>query len=503
MIHKADVFFVLASVFAGGVFAGSFFVFSQTLLYALIILGVIIALLAWQKARQRFILFLVGLSIIVFSLGIFHIISVKSDAGILSNLITETSPVVISGYIFDVPEIRGQSQRFVLKAKILHASSKETDKVILDERILITADLYPKFEYGQRLELRGEMNLPENHEDSDFDYVAYLAKDRIYTIMSFPKVSKADIEIETSERVKIALFEIIFKVKEKFEGAINRSVAEPNAAFINGILLGTRSQIPDDLKEDFAVTGTTHILAISGYNITIVAMVLSWFFVLFVRRQVAFWFAVCGIILFTILVGAQASVVRASIMGILVLLARRTGRLNNVRNTIVLAGVIMIYINPLVLRFDVGFQLSFMATLGLVYVAPVIEKYFERLPTFFELRETVIMTTSAQLFVLPLLIYHFNSISLASIPVNVLVLPFVPYNMLFGFLTGILGIVSVWLGIIFGYIAWFISSLELTVIRIFAKFDWAALTFSISWYVMVLSYIILIIFLYYISHEKK
>src|SRR3989344_6612257 len=117
-------------------------------------------------------------------------------------------------------------------------------------------------------------------------------------------------------------------------------------------------------------------------------------------------------------------------MGSLVLLAYREGRLTNPRNAIALVGAAMVFINPVVLRYDIGFQLSFAATLGLVYVAPVIEKYFSKLPKLFDLRETLIMTISAQIFVLPLLLYYFKSLSLISLPANIIVLPTIPLAMI-------------------------------------------------------------------------
>ena len=320
--------------------------------------------------------------------------------------------------------------------------------------------------------------------------------------MSYPKIESADLNLSFYEKIKLAVFKRIFIVKLAFEKSIERSVAEPNAAFIGGILLGSRSQIPQDIKDDFARTGTSHILAISGYNITIVATIVSSFFLLFFRRPAAFWFSLIGITLFTILTGAQASVVRAAIMGSLVLLAYREGRLTNPRNAIALVGAAMVFINPVVLRYDIGFQLSFAATLGLVYVAPVIEKYFSKLPKLFDLRETLIMTISAQIFVLPLLLYYFKSLSLISLPANIIVLPTIPLAMILGFMAGITGMIMPFLGQLVGYFAWLLTSIELGIIIFFAKPSWAAVSVGFTWHMIVIAYAIMISGLVRLSRKK-
>ncbi|MDP2932824.1 MAG: ComEC/Rec2 family competence protein, partial [bacterium] len=278
---------------------------------------------------------------------------------------------------------------------------------------------------------------------------------------------------------------------------------EPNAAFLNGILLGSRTEIPTDVKNDFSRTSTTHILAISGYNITIIAAIFSWFFLFFFRRPIAFWFSVAGIAVFAILTGAQASVVRAAIMGVLVLLARREGRLSDPRNALALTGALMVFISPRILRYDVGFQLSFAATIGLIYVAPLIEKYFKKLPNFFNFREMFVMTLSAQLFVLPLLIYYFKNLSLVSLPANIIILPIVPLAMLLGALTGVAGLILPFLGRLVGYFAWLVSAFELGVIKLFAKPSWAAISVQFNWYAVILAYAAIIGFLIWLSRKNR
>jgi competence protein ComEC len=190
-------------------------------------------------------------------------------------------------------------------------------------------------------------------------------------------------------------------------------------------------------------------------------------------------------------------------MGVLVLLAQREGRLSDPRNALVLTGALMIFISPRILRYDIGFQLSFAATIGLIYAAPLIKRYFEKLPSFFNFRETFVMTLSAQFFVLPLLLYYFKNLSLVSLPANIIVLPLIPFAMLLGALTGVAGLILPFLGRLVGYFAWLVSAFELGVIKLFAKPSWAAVSVRFNWYAVILAYVVIVGFLIWLNWKDR
>ena len=503
-MHKSQIFFYILLSFILGVLAGSFFDISKNVvLIAAIICALAIVVFYRRGSRLLNPRFALAAFLALFFLaGVLRYNTVNSKTHNLQkfaeaqeNVIDQQNRhpirVAIYGYVAGEPETSGDKQRLVFLAKRMDAAPYLIE---LNERVLVTTQLYPRYKYGEQLKIYGQVKKPENY--SDFDYVAYLAKDGIQTTMFYPEITTSPnlvVELLSKlESLKIMLFKKIFAVKNSFEGSIARSVSEPNAAFINGILLGSRSQIPQDIKDDFARTGTSHILAISGYNIAMIAVIISWFFLLFIRRPKAFWFSLAGVALFTILTGAQVSVVRAAIMGSIVLLARREGRLNDPRNAIILAGAAMILINPLILRHDVGFQLSFAATLGLIYLAPIGEGWFKKIPSFFQLRETMVMTVSAQIFVLPLLLYYFKNFSFVALPANLIILPTIPLAMILGFVMGLLGLIVPFLGQLVGYFAWFLTSLQLVIIKLFAKPGWATASVEIGWYSIVGAYVIFI-----------
>lgn len=446
--HKSEVFFYLLSAFIIGVFVGSFGLLSLAGLLVLVVIGMAIIAVSF---KNKFGL-LAGFLILAFAAGgvRFNIFNTANND--LDNFVGQE--VVFIGHIDSEPEVDGNKARFTFK----------TEK----ERILVTTNVFPERKFGDQLAIRGTLKLPQNF--TDFDYITYLKKDGIRTTLFFPKIERYNNELSLDfwDNSRLSLYKRIFEIKEKFQEAINLSVAEPNASFVNGILLGSRQNIPDDLKEAFNKTSTTHILAISGYNIMIISeavlLGLIWFF----RRRVAFWISVAVIILFVILTGASASVVRAATMGLLLSFARGYGRLYDQKNSIILAGGAMIWLNPFVLVFDIGFQLSFAAVLGLIYLYPWIDYKLYKISELGGLKELTLMTLSAQIAVAPLLIYYFGGFSPVSLPANILILPFVPVAMLSGFLAGIGGMAFVSLGQAIGYVAWAITSYQIWVVELFS-----------------------------------
>ena len=179
--------------------------------------------------------------------------------------------------------------------------------------------------------------------------------------------------------------------------------------------------------------------------------------------------ATIGIILFAILTGASATVVRAAIMGILLLWARETGKIYQALSALIFAAFLMIVINPKVLRFDASFQLSFLATFGLIFLVPRIEKYFTWFPNFWRLRENLVSTISTQIFVMPLLISMGGSFSWVMLPANLLILSAIPLSMFLGFLTGFFGFFSYYLSWVASWPAFWLAEYQLLVVNFFSS----------------------------------
>ena len=156
--------------------------------------------------------------------------------------------------------------------------------------------------------------------------------------------------------------------------------------------------------------------------------------------------------------------------------------MSRITNTLALAAFIMVLVNPKVLVFDAGFQLSFLATMGLVYLSPIIERGLKKIPDVFELRMSLVATLSATISTLPLILFQFGRLSTVALLVNMLILPLIPVAMAVGFLMGILSLVWLPLGQLFAWIAWAILSYVILVVETFAKFNFASFEIAqVSW----------------------
>jgi competence protein ComEC len=295
----------------------------------------------------------------------------------------------------------------------------------------------------------------------------------------------------------------LFLVKEKFIKNLSAIIPEPHAGYIAGLTVGAKQAMPKSLLEDFRETGIIHIVVLSGYNVTIIAYAIMKI-LSFLPQIFGIGLGILGIALFALMTGASATVVRASIMASLALLARATGRIYQITIALLFAGFLMIVHNPKILRFDTSFHLSFLATLALIYLSPSVEKKLSFVPKKFHLREIAGATISTQIFVLPFLLYKMGLFSVVSLPVNLLILIFVPATMFFGFATGIAGFISQIISVPFGWISYAFSAYELWIVDVFSKLPFAAFNISIPFWLMLLIYAGYALVLYkLIKYEKN
>jgi competence protein ComEC len=185
----------------------------------------------------------------------------------------------------------------------------------------------------------------------------------------------------------------------------------------------------------------------------------------------------------------------------LVLVAATYGRITHAYGAIFLTATVMMVFNPLLLRYDVGFQLSFLATLGIVSTYPLLEGRLVNKKIAFGIIDVLLLTASAQLFVMPIIAYHFHTISLVSLLANVLVLPIIPLTMLFVFLMVVVNFVFHPAALFFGWIAYFLLQYEISVITILARVSWGSVTIedvSMWWFVV---YYIIMGFVVYLLNK--
>ncbi len=288
---------------------------------------------------------------------------------------------------------------------------------------------------GTRLSFSCVLERPKNFVP-EFDYGMFLAKDGVGYICA-----KADqitvLEPDAAGNLR-ALF---YAPKHTLENALSQILSEPEAGLAKGLLLGGDHSLPKALKDDFTKVGLSHMIAVSGYNITLIAemlLALGLFFGLW-RRQ-AIWTALIGIVFFIVMIGMPASAARAGAMASIVFIALQTGRLARPMNALLFAGGVMLFFNPLLLRYDLGFQLSFLATLGILWVVPYYERFAPQGLILKKLGEVLVMTFAVELFVLPIILFTFHTASPLIIVGNFLVI-LVPFAMALAFVSAVLFLV--------------------------------------------------------------
>lgn len=420
--------------------------------------------------------------ILAFSFGIFrfHLVD-KPTPVIFESQVGQK--VSLSGEVIDEPDTRENNIKL----------TTEVNREGVKTKILLSAGMDGEYAYGDEINFEGKLEKPENFitdQGKEFDYINYLRKDGILYVMSYPKVEI--VSRNNGNFIKSALF----SVKEKFLEKMNGAIVPPESLLMGGLILGEKSSFSDELRTSFINTGTIHIVALSGYNVTIIA---EWIMKLFaqlpyISKNLGIGMGILAIILFILMTGASSTAIRAGIMAVLVLVARATGRNYDVARALILAGVFMILLNPFVLAYDVSFQLSFIATIAVIFFAPRIEKYFLWVPTWFQLRDIVSVTSAAYILVLPFILYKMGNLSTVALPANVLILPFIPFTMLLGFLTGMAGMIWYAFAVPLGYASYLLLHYELGVISFFSNIPFAA--FSIPNFPLVLTLLIYAYFVY-------
>jgi competence protein ComEC len=468
-MHPSRIFLIACCAFLGGVALASWYIIDNLLLWLLVVLGSMALL--WQRP-WALVLGVATLSCVV---GMWRTQSVMSSASLLWDTAASKPVVSLSGYVDGDFETTATGGRYTFR--VLEISIDGT-LVATNDRILISGPSWIRPRLGQWLLVHGKIQHPKNF--TDFDYIGYLAKEGIHATMYFPTydVPERD-EAPPVMRAMLWIQSRLATFRLALKDSIASSVPQPEAGYLAGILVGAKGNVSAELKDAFARTGTSHIVAISGYNITIIATLLMIVMApLGVRR--AYWISVAVIILFTILVGAGASVVRAAMMGVMAMTAQRLGRLNDASTALVFTAGVMCFYNPLVLRWDVGFQLSFLAFAGIVYVQPLLEPLVLRLVRWSSLASLIATTLAAQVMVLPLLLNVFGTLAVYTLPVNILVVPLVPVAMALGFVTAGAGLLWPLVGLFVGQVGWLVSALQLTIVQVFARLPYASLSINLS-----------------------
>lgn len=463
--------------FACGIFTRSFYTagLPEISFVLLISLGVG---LVWRKNCNALFsshILTVSVFLLFFAFGVLRMeFAVQSTVSSTYESLVE-SEVTLSGIVVREPDVRETSTHLYLKTE--------------GETLLVFADPYGIYDYEDEIEVTGTLKRPEAFETDlgrTFNYPDYLHARGVSYI-----VRNAEIETIAQGEGNVILYTLL-TAKHAFMNRIETLIAEPYVGLGEGLLLGVKRALGEELEGVFRETGIIHIVVLSGYNIMLVVVFVTYVLGAILPRSWQLPFGVAAIAAFAFLVGLSATVVRASVMAGLFLIARATNHTYMVLRALILAGATMLLMNPYLLAFDVGFQLSFVATLGLILLAPHIESLLSFVPTFAGMREFLTATIATQIFVSPILLYQIGQFSIVAVFVNVLVLPMVPTAMLLTFLTGMIGFVSTTLAGVLSVFTYLSLLYIIEIARFFAALPFASYTVpQFPFWVVIVSYMFL------------
>ena len=329
-----------------------------------------------------------------------------------------------------------------------------------------------------------------------FSYKNYMLSKNIYfSINSY--------NYKIIEKNKINIIEkSILEFRKKVLKAIYQIYPKEEAIFLWWILIWARESLPNDLKQDFNNSWLTHFIAVSGFNITILIIFIT-YLIQYLPNTLKIIIITISIVLFTILVGYTAPVIRASLMWLIWYYILQSWRKWNLLSIILLTAIIMIIISPLSINYDVSLHLSFLAVLWIVYSQKFFEKIFYFLPNFLEIKTAFTLTLSALLFTLPIMIFNFGQVSILAPFSNIAVTWTIPLAMIFGFLSVIVYFVYPIWWIIIWYITWIFLKWDIMVVHFFWNLDWSLLKIDFWIYKNQLEITYFIIFIFLIIYFRK
>ncbi len=488
-LSKSKIFIIFEIVFITGIFLAKYINIEQTNLYfVLFLILLLVIVVVFFRSKSIWILGICG---IIFFSGLIYYNYYQqkiTPKDIQTDKIIEAQILV-----YDEPDER----EFKTKLKVIIQKVISGDENLTGQKILIDVGKYPQYKYGDLLKIRGKLEQPKIYDD--FDYKAYLSRYQIFFI-----IHNTDVELISKNKGSI-IKKFIYSIKDQASENIKKTLSEPASALLNGLLLGLRRGIPQDLIDAFNATGTSHIIAISGLHVAILVR----YYQIFTKKwpkNLVFILGILGLAFYSIITGLRTSVIRASCLAGSFLLARQLGRKGSIVNILIFIAFLMVLQNPLILHNDIGFQLSFLAVLGIVYLSPIFNQIFAKCIKFTPriLREILSATLAAQLATLPIILANFGRISILSPLTNLLILLVVPIVIPSGFLMLGLSFINLTLAKIVGYFVWLLLKYIIIIVELFAtiKISLFKIDFN-SWQFILIYYLLMIIILVYLYKKYK
>lgn len=331
-----------------------------------------------------------------------------------SGFVLQESSIDKTGVIDEFPEYRYSGNQYIVSFD--------------NTRILVFTDGYQKLLYKDSIQISGKIT---DVRDQDIEWHRYYKKLGVHYIAFNPQIEYINKKVSLSSFANLKLK--LFKIKEIIRKQSLETFSSQASSLVLGMLIGEKQELSKEEKDIFNKAGLSHILVVSGYNIS---LLISFIFVLLkgVSREIKIFCSLGLIFLFVLLVGGDASVIRAALMGSIIIFSKITKRSSSSLNVLFLVAVLMLLYNPFVI-FDAGFHLSFIATFSLL-IMPNIKK----------IPEVFLVTVWVFIFIAPYITFLGEYISFGSIMSNILVVALLPFYMLLFSMALILSFLNLYIG---------------------------------------------------------
>ena len=447
--------YLLTTSFITGIFLGSLIPLTfptVALLFVLVGLFTIVVLFR----REPFVVKL-GTCVLLLVLGAWRYQLVQpSDISAWVQSLNDGLEITLIGQIVGDPERVGDIQRLETGRLMLEAGDSKLEERILKGKILVRTHRYPEYSYGDEIEITGKLQTPPEFED--FSYRDYLATRGIYSLVNFAKVR------QLSSGQGNRTYALLLNFRHLLEEKISQILPEPESSLLAGVVLGVKRNLPEDFYEALQKSGTLHVIVVSGTNITYMITVLAAVSGL-LARPVRIALTIFGILGYALMVGGGAAVWRATLMGLVTLTALVFGRRRLAQEALFLSAAVLLLANPMGL-WQVGFQLSFAATAGIIFLQDILKERLQVLPRL--IREGLVTTLAAQVAVLPIISYNFQTLSIISPLANLLTFLLVPVITISGAVVALAALAWLPLGQLVAPLIYIPAKLFVTIVKISA-----------------------------------
>lgn len=410
-------------------------------------------------------------------------------------LVEEKVPYVCeSACTFDATIIASPETKDAYQTFIVRAVEKSDDVYDIQLRV----PLYPQFAIGETLRVSGKAKVPDtmfpHGNEKSFDYASYLETKNVGSEMFFPQIEVIDEDVHT-------LTATLGRWKEDMVERMSGYIASPASSLAAGMLFGD-SSMSKDLVQTFRVAGLSHIIVLSGFNIAIVIAFVLFVFA-FLPLVIRIIMATVFVTAFVVMVGGEASVMRATVMAFISLLSTLVGRPYVARQALVLSLFAIVMYEPSALLHDVSLHLSFLATAGIVYLSEPIKKTVECYISRTSIVELFTTTLAAYFATLPYVMHTFGTVSVYALVANMVALPFVPIAMLLSFLVVLASYVSETMTLLFGYADTILINIILFIAHTTEKLPFSSFSFIVSFEGMIFLYVMVTISIFLLSKKKQ